>query len=76
MTEKRMNLKRKAKLSVAEKSEITFDQWRFYLLWGIVLFCFVVLVIRAFYVQVINRDFLQNKANALILRDETIRAIS
>ncbi|WP_151777707.1 penicillin-binding protein PBP3 [Acinetobacter brisouii] len=75
MTEKRMNLKRKAKLSVTEKSEITFDQWRFYLLWGIVLFCFVVLVIRAFYVQVINRDFLQNKANALILRDETIRAM-
>jgi cell division protein FtsI (penicillin-binding protein 3) len=33
------------------------------------------LVGRAFYVQVINKDFLQNKANANILRSETLKAM-
>lgn len=47
--------------------------WRFYLLWAVVLLCFVVLIARAFYVQVINKDFLQNKANANILRTEQYR---
>lgn len=79
MAEKRMTQQRKTKqrsvTAITGKNEITFDQWRFYLLWGIVLLCFVVLVIRAFYVQIINKDFLQTKANALILRDEKIRAM-
>ncbi len=35
----------------------------------------LLLVGRAFYVQIINKDFLQNKANAKILRTETIKAM-
>ncbi|MEB3766963.1 penicillin-binding protein PBP3 [Acinetobacter sp. MD2] len=78
MAEKRMNQPRKAKPRVAavtQKNEISFDQWRYTLLWTIVIVCFVTLIFRAFYVQVINKDFLQSKANALILRDEKIKAM-
>ena len=35
----------------------------------------MVLVTRAFYVQVVNKDFLQNKANANILRTEQLKAM-
>ena len=63
------------KKSISEKNTITLDMWRFYLLWGVVLVCFFALVGRAFYVQVINKDFLQNKANANILRTEKLRAM-
>ena len=66
---------RKKQKSITEKPTIAMDMWRFYLMWGLVLLCFVVLVARAFYVQVINKDFLQNKANAKILRNEKIKAM-
>lgn len=66
---------RKKKQSISEKPSIAVDMWRFYLMWGVVLLCFVVLVARAFYVQVINKDFLQNKANAKILRTEKLKAM-
>ena len=49
---------RKKQQSISEKPTIAVDMWRFYLMWGVVLFCFVMLVSRAFYVQVINKDFL------------------
>ncbi|MFT4021437.1 MAG: penicillin-binding protein PBP3 [Acinetobacter sp.] len=75
MVNKRMNSKPKTKRAVTEKHQISFEQWRFQLMWVVVLLCFVVLVARAFYVQVINKDFLQNKANAIILRDEKIKAM-
>ena len=63
------------KKSISEKNTISIDMWRFYLLWGVVLVCFFALIGRAFYVQVINKDFLQNKANANILRTEKLRAM-
>ena len=66
---------RKKQQSISEKPTIAVDMWRFYLMWGVVLFCFVMLVARAFYVQVINKDFLQNKANAKILRTEKMKAM-
>ena len=66
---------RKKQQSISEKPTIAVDMWRFYLMWGVVLFCFVMLVSRAFYVQVINKDFLQNKANAKILRTEKMKAM-
>lgn len=66
---------RKKQQSISEKPTIAVDMWRFYLMWGVVLLCFVMLVARAFYVQVINKDFLQNKANAKILRTEKMRAM-
>ncbi len=49
--------------------------WRYHLMWAVVLLCFIALVGRAFYVQIINKDFLQNKANAKILRTETLKAM-
>lgn len=66
---------RKKQQSISEKPSIVIDMWRFYLMWGIVLLCFFILISRAFYVQVINKDFLQNKANAKILRTEKLKAM-
>ncbi|MCU4412659.1 penicillin-binding protein PBP3 [Acinetobacter sp. WU_MDCI_Axc73] len=75
MVDKRIKQTRKKQQSITEKPTLAFDMWRFYLLWGTVLLCFVVLVTRAFYVQVVNKDFLQNKANANILRTEQLKAM-
>lgn len=63
------------KQPITEKAAFNVDMWRFYLMWGTVLLCFVALVGRAFYVQVVNKDFLQNKANANILRTEKVKAM-
>ena len=63
------------KQPITEKASFNVDMWRFYLMWGTVLLCFVALVGRAFYVQVVNKDFLQNKANANILRTEKVKAM-
>ena len=68
-------LTRKKQQSISEKPSIKFDMWRFYLMWAVVLICFILLVFRAFYVQVVNKDFLQNKANAKILRTEKMKAM-
>jgi len=75
MADKRSKPIRKKQQSISEKPTLALDMWRFYLLWGVVLLCFVVLVARAFYVQVVNKDFLQNKANANILRTERLEAM-
>ncbi|NOJ66512.1 penicillin-binding protein PBP3 [Acinetobacter indicus] len=65
----------KKQQSVTQKSSLNVDMWRFYLMWGTVLLVFMALVCRAFYVQIINHDFLQNKANANILRTEKLKAM-
>ena len=76
MVEKRIKQTvRKKQQAVTGKNVISVEMWRFYLMWGVVLLCFLALVGRAFYVQVINKDFLQNKANANILRTEKIKAM-
>lgn len=76
MVDKRTTKKpRKKQQSITEKPTLAVEMWRFYLMWGIVLLCFVLLVARAFYVQVVNKDFLQNKANAKILRTEKMKAM-
>lgn len=75
MVDKRIKQTRKKQQSITEKPTLAFDMWRFYLLWVTVFLCFVVLVTRAFYVQVVNKDFLQNKANANILRTEQLKAM-
>ena len=62
MADKRSKPVRKKQQSISERPTLALDMWRFYLLWGTVLLCFVVLIARAFYVQVVNKDFLQNKA--------------
>lgn len=66
---------RKKPQSITEKRTVAVDMWRFYLLWGLVLLFFAILVTRAFYVQIVNKDFLQNKANAKILRTEKLSAM-
>ena len=75
MVDKRIKQTRKKQQSITEKPTLAFDMWRFYLLWFTVFLWFVVLVTRAFYVQVVNKDFLQNKANANILRTEQLKAM-
>src|SRR5690606_25303886 len=66
---------RKKQQPITQKRTVAVDMWRFYLMWGLVLTFFVVLVARAFYVQIVNKDFLQNKANAKILRTEKLSAM-
>jgi cell division protein FtsI (penicillin-binding protein 3) len=75
MVDKRNKQVRKKQQSVTDKNTLSVDMWRFYLMWSVVLLCFLALVSRAFYVQVINKDFLQNKANANILRTEKVKAM-
>lgn len=64
---------RKKKQSITEKNTLSVDMWRFYLMWGVVLAVFLVLVGRAFFVQIIDKEFLQNKANANMVRTEKIK---
>ena len=75
MVDKRNKQVRKKQQSITEKTTLSVDMWRFYLMWSVVLLCFLALVGRAFYVQIIYKDFLQNKANANILRTEKIKAM-
>ena len=75
MVDKQTKQPRKKQQSITGKNAISVEMWRFYLMWAVVLLCFLALVGRAFYVQVINRDFLQNKANANILRTEKLKAM-
>ena len=56
MVDKRTKQTRKTAVYFGKPS-LAFDMWRFYLLWAVVLLCFVVLIARAFYVQVINKTF-------------------
>lgn len=74
MSDKRPK-KRIKQQSVSQKPTLAMDMWRFYCLWAIVLLCFVVLVARAFYVQIIDSEFLQKRANQNIQRTETLKAM-
>ncbi|MDY6485447.1 penicillin-binding protein PBP3 [Acinetobacter faecalis] len=65
----------KKQQSITSRNSVSVEMWRFYLMWGVVLLCFIALIGRAFYVQMVNHDFLQNKANAKILRTESIKAM-
>jgi cell division protein FtsI (penicillin-binding protein 3) len=75
MVDNRNKQMRKKQPSIRNKNTLSMDRWRFYLMWIVVLLCFLALVGRAFYVQIINKDFLQNKANANILRTEKVKAM-
>ena len=75
MVDNRNKQVRKKQQPITDKNTLSVDMWRFYLMWSVVLLCFIALVGRAFYVQVINKDFLQNKANANILRTEKVKAM-
>jgi cell division protein FtsI (penicillin-binding protein 3) len=66
--------KKSASRPVSKKPSLALDLWRFKLLWSAVALFFVILVARAFYVQVIDHQFLQQKADAMILRTDTLRA--
>lgn len=75
MIDKRKKQAVRKKQSVTDKNASNVYINRFYIMWAVVLLCFITLICRAFYVQIINKDFLQNKANANILRTNTIKAM-
>lgn len=60
--------------SAIPRASLAKDRWRFVLLWGVMLAIFAVLLLRAFYLQIIDRKFLQEKADEMILRTDTIQA--
>jgi cell division protein FtsI (penicillin-binding protein 3) len=66
--------KRANSRSVTQKPSLAVDLWRFKILWISVACFFAILVTRAFYVQVLDHKFLQQKADAMILRTDTLKA--
>lgn len=66
---------RKKAQAISDRNILNVDMWRFYVMWAVVLVCFLLLVGRAFYVQTVDKDFLQNKAKANFLRVESIKAM-
>lgn len=70
----KLKKKRNKSPSTSKKPSLAVDLWRFKLLWVSVVIFFVILLGRAFYVQVLNHQFLQEKADAMILRTDTLRA--
>lgn len=60
--------------SAIPRASLAKDRWRFVLLWSVTLFIFTAIILRAFYLQIIDRQFLQDKADEMILRTDTIQA--
>lgn len=60
--------------SAIPRASLAKDRWRFVLLWGVMLLIFASILVRAFYLQIIDRKFLQEKADEMILRTDTIQA--
>ncbi len=61
--------------AVSEKTEVQLHQWRFYGMWACVLLVFMILIARAFYIQILDHVFLQSKANERILQSEQVHAM-
>lgn len=60
--------------NISPRASLANDQWRFRLLWGVMILIFVAIIGRAFYLQVIQHQFLQAKADEMMLRTDTIKA--
>lgn len=60
--------------SATPRASLAVDHWRFRLLWVVMLAIFVAIIGRAFMLQVVGHEFLQNKADAMIMRTDTIKA--
>jgi len=60
--------------SATPRASLATDHWRFRLLWAAVLLVFIAILCRAFMLQVLQHEFLQDKADAMILRTDTVRA--
>ncbi|OUY08855.1 penicillin-binding protein PBP3 [Acinetobacter populi] len=63
------------KSAVSAKPTLAQDMWRFRLLWFAAFAAFILLIGRAFWVQILDSDFLQEKADANISHTEVIRAM-
>lgn len=72
---KQKNKVKPKKSAVSTKPTLAHDLWRFQILWALTIFAFLLLTTRAFYVQIINSDFLQERADANILHTEKIPAM-
>ena len=75
MVDKRKKQPVRKKQSVTDKNASNVYINRFYIMWAVVLLCFVTLICRAFYVQIINKDFFFFFSNDNILRTNTIKAM-
>ncbi len=60
--------------SATPRASLAVDHWRFRLLWVVMLGVFVAIIGRAFMLQVVGHEFLQDKADAMIMRTDTIKA--
>ena len=66
---------RKSAATTAAVGNLGIEKWRFQFVWVVVAVAFVLLISRAFMVQVIDKDFLQKKANSRILYTESVKAM-
>jgi cell division protein FtsI (penicillin-binding protein 3) len=64
----------KRQSSVSQRSTVERDSWRYRVLWFIAFAIFAGLISRAFYLQVVNHQFLQAKADAMVLSVDRIPA--
>ena len=60
--------------SVSQRATVKRDSWRFLTLWIITIAIFSLLMIRAFYLQVVQHQFLQAKADAMVMSVDQIPA--
>lgn len=66
---------RKKKSAVTAKPTLAHDMWRFRLLWLLAFCAFILLLGKAFLLQVVDSEFLQQRADANISHTEDIKAM-
>lgn len=60
--------------SVSQRVAVQRDGWRFRVLWGVTIAIFSLLMVRAFYLQIIQHQFLKAKADAMVMSVDRIPA--
>ncbi|HEY4713390.1 MAG TPA: penicillin-binding transpeptidase domain-containing protein, partial [Aquirhabdus sp.] len=64
----------KRQSGVSQRAAVHRDGWRFRVLWIITIAIFSVLMVRAFYLQVVQHQFLKAKADAMVMSVDRIPA--
>ncbi len=64
----------KRQSSVSQRATVQRDGWRFRVLWVVTIAIFSLLMVRAFYLQVVQHQFLKAKADAMVMSVDRIPA--
>lgn len=58
---------------VSKRASIQNDKFRFYVMWGITLLCFIALLGKAFWLQIIKHEFYEEKASKAIISTRIVQ---